>query len=300
MWTIRPTYFHPVGASSYRKKMNQIQEVFSNLKKENRAAFIPYITAGDPSLQKTGELIFTLQGNGADIIELGVPFSDPIADGPTIQRGSERALKAKTTLAKIIALAKEIKEKVNVPLVLMSYYNPILRFGLRKFVQEAKEAGIAGVIIPDLPPEEAGEIIKEAKQNDLATIFFLSPTSTKERIKLIDSVSTGFIYYVSLTGITGAREKLAESLGSKIKEIKALTKKPVAVGFGISNQEQAREVSRMADGVIVGSAIVDRIEKYGQSRDLNMIVGEFVGNLSRGCKKPETRSQGSQVRSKTF
>jgi len=264
--------------------MNQIQEVFTNLKRENRAAFIPYITAGDPDLEKTGELIFALARNGADIIELGVPFSDPIADGPTIQRGSERALRAKTTLTKIIALTKEIKEGLNVPLVLMSYYNPVLRFGLKRFAQEAKEAGIAGMIIPDLPPEEAEELIEAANQNVLATIFFLAPTSTKERIKLIDSASTGFIYYVSLTGITGAREKLAESLGSKMKEIKSLTKKPVAVGFGISTQEQVKEVSGLADGVIVGSAIVDKIEKYGQSRDLKRIVGEFVGGLSGGCK----------------
>lgn len=265
--------------------MNQIQKVFTNLKRENRAAFIPYITAGDPDLQKTGELIPVLCENGADIIELGVPFSDPIADGPTIQRASERALKAKVTLTKTIALIKEVKEKIAVPLVLMSYYNPILKFGLKRFAQVAKEAGIAGIIIPDLPPEEAGELIQEANRNRLATIFFLAPTSTGERIELVDSVSSGFIYYVSLTGITGAREKLSKTLGSKMKEIKALTKKAVAVGFGISNQEQAKEVSKMADGVIVGSAIVDRIEKYGRSRGLNKIVGKFVHNLSSGCKR---------------
>lgn len=271
----------------YLKKMNQIQEVFTNLKKENKAAFIPYITAGDPSLEKTGEMIFTLARNGADIIELGVPFSDPIADGPTIQRGSERALRAKTTLLKIIELVKGIKEEVKVPLVLMSYYNPILKFGLKRFASKAREAGIAGVIIPDLPPEEAGELIYEANQNNLATIFFLAPTSTEERIKLIDSVSTGFIYYVSLTGITGVREKLSLTLKPKIKEIKSLIKQPLAVGFGISNYEQCREVSQMAEGVIVGSAIVDLIQKHGQSKDLNKIVGEFVRNLSNGCKNQE-------------
>ncbi len=241
--------------------MNRIEKTFKELKALNKKAFIPYIMAGDPSVEKTKELVLVLEECGADIIELGVPFTDPLADGPTIQRAAERALKGGVTLKVVLALVKDLRTKTRVPLVLMTYYNPVFKYGEERFVKDAKDAGVDGVIIPDLPPDEAGELIKTAKKAGLATIFLLAPTSTEDRIKKVAAASRGFIYYVSMTGITGSQILLDGSIGKSINNIRKITDKPVAVGFGISTPEEARAVSGISDGVIVGSAIVRKIQE---------------------------------------
>ncbi|MBI5203892.1 MAG: tryptophan synthase subunit alpha [Nitrospirae bacterium] len=241
--------------------MNRIEKTFKELKIRNKKAFIPYIMAGDPSVEKTKELVLVLEECGADIIELGVPFTDPLADGPTIQRAAERALKGGVTLKGVLALVKDLRAKTRVPLVLMTYYNPVFKYGEERFVKDAKDAGVDGVIIPDLPPDEAGELIKTAKKAGLATIFLLAPTSTEDRIKKVAAAARGFIYYVSMTGITGAQISLDGSIGKSINNIRSITDKPVAVGFGISTPEEARAVSGISDGVIVGSAIVRKIQE---------------------------------------
>ncbi|KAF0144682.1 MAG: tryptophan synthase alpha chain [Nitrospirae bacterium] len=241
--------------------MNKIEKTFNKLKALNKKAFIPYIMAGDPSVERTKELVLVLEECGADIIELGVPFTDPLADGPTIQRAAERALKAGVTLKDVLALVSDLRTKTRVPLVLMTYYNPVFKYGEDRFVKDAKDAGVDGVIIPDLPPDEAGGLIKTAKKAGLATIFLLAPTSTQDRIKKVAVASRGFIYYVSMTGITGSQILLDGSIEKSINNIRRITDKPVAVGFGISTAEQARAISGISDGVIVGSAIVRKIHE---------------------------------------
>lgn len=257
--------------------MNKIEKTFKELKALNKKAFIPYIMAGDPSVEKTKELVLVLEECGADIIELGVPFTDPLADGPTIQRAAERALKGGVTLKGVLALVKDLRTKTRVPLVLMTYYNPVFKYGEERFVKDAKDAGVDGVIIPDLPPDEAGELIKTAKKAGLATIFLLAPTSTEDRIKKVAAAARGFIYYVSMTGITGAQILLDGSIGKSINNIRSITDKPVAVGFGISTPEEARAVSGISDGVIVGSAIVRKIQEAPEGlRDFILQLREAV------------------------
>ena len=262
--------------------MNRIDKKFIELKKNHgKKAFLAFVTAGDPDLKTTENIVIALARCGVDIMELGVPFSDPMADGPTIQKASERALKNKVSLEDILRLVKRLRKDTQLPLVLMSYYNPIFKYGTKRFVQDAVRVGVDGVIVPDLPPEEAGDLIDVSRKMDFATIFLLSPTSTKERIRLIARESTGFIYYVSLTGVTGAREKLPErELFSNINEIKRYTTKPVCAGFGISKPEQARRLCRVSDGVIVGSAIVRLIEENIGKKSLIDRVERFVKRMA--------------------
>lgn len=265
--------------------MNRIDKKFKELKKKRKKAFIAYITAGDPSLVQTEKLVTALDVAGADIIELGVPFSDPMADGPTIQQASERSLKKRTNIISIIKLVKSIRKKSQVPLILMSYYNPVFRYGANKFIKDTKAAGIDGVIIPDLPPEEANAFVKLARRHGYCCIFLLAPTSTAQRIKLAAGKSSGFIYYVSLTGVTGAREKLPKELVSDVRRIKRIAAKiPVCVGFGVSTEKQVKEIAKVADGVIVGSAIVKIIEKNLGSHGLDKKVLNFVSRLARATK----------------
>lgn len=212
--------------------------------------------AGDPDLKKTESLIYLLEECGADIIELGVPFSDPLADGPTIQRAAERALRGGTTLTKVISLVASVRKKTGIPIVLMTYYNPVFKYGEKKFVADAVKAGVDGAVIPDLPPDEAEGFIRETRAQGFATIFLLAPTSTKKRIRLVARKSSGYIYYVSMTGITGARLKLDSTIEQMIRKIRTVSKKPVCVGFGVSNPREARAVAGLGDGVIIGSAIV--------------------------------------------
>lgn len=247
--------------------MNRIEKKFKKLKAQNRKAFIPYIMAGDPSIDATRERVLMIEGCGADIIELGVPFTDPLADGPTIQRAHERALAQKVTLRKVLHLVEEIRRGTKIPLILMTYYNPVFKYGIEAFIKEAVRAGVDGVIVPDLIPDEAGDFISLAKRHRLDTIFLLAPTSTEDRIKKVSSASTGFIYYVSITGITGARLTAGESMKGTLEKIKAATKKPVAIGFGISTPEEAGAVSGLADGVIVGSAIVKKFHEQPEEAE---------------------------------
>jgi tryptophan synthase alpha chain len=243
--------------------MNRIEKKFRQLKKEGKKAFIPYIMAGDPSLEETKSLFTLLEDCGADIIELGVPFSDPLADGPVIQRASERALSRGVTLRDVIAVVKDIRAFSDVPIALMTYYNPVFKYGEEDFLADAASYGVDGLIIPDLPPDEAGNIIRKSKEFGLSVIFLLAPTSTPERVKKVVKTSSGFIYYVSITGITGARLMLG-GMKESIEGIRALTDKPVAVGFGVSTPEEAEAVSGLADGVIVGSAIVKKVAESGE------------------------------------
>ncbi|MDP3787020.1 MAG: tryptophan synthase subunit alpha [Candidatus Omnitrophota bacterium] len=265
--------------------MNRIDKKFTELKKRGKKALIVFITAGDFGLSTTKRLVLGLSKSDADIIELGVPFSDPIADGPTIQASSERALKRGTKLRDIIKLVRSLRVSTGIPIVLMTYYNPVLRYGLKKFVSDCERSGVDGVIVPDLPPEEAGELITTSKGKKFSTIFLLSPTSTKERIKLVSNKSKGFIYYVSLTGITGARAKLPDEIISRVRIIKKYTKKPICVGFGVSTPEQVRQISKVADGVIVGSAMVKLIEKHAGRKDLLDAVGRYVKKLGEATHR---------------
>lgn len=236
--------------------MSRIGQTFRTLKQKGKKAFIPYIMAGDPSLEITEKTVHLLKECGADIVELGVPFSDPLADGPTIQRASERALLNGITLKKVVSFVKTLRNTTEVPIVLMTYFNPVFKYGPGRFVTDAADAGVDGVIIPDLPPDEAGDFIKLSRKAGLDTIFLIAPTSTEDRIKKVTKAARGFVYYVSITGITGSVLTLDGSMDVVISHIRRHTEKPVAVGFGISRPEEASVVSGMADGVIVGSAIV--------------------------------------------
>jgi tryptophan synthase alpha chain len=263
--------------------MSRIKITFSRLKKNNETALIPYIMAGDPDLATTKKLVLELEKAGCDLIELGAPFSDPLADGPTIQKAAIRSLRNNTSISDVLKLVAEIRSESKVPLILMTYYNLIFKHGEERFVNEAVSAGLDGMILPDLPPEEAGLLIPLAKKAGLDTIFLLAPTSTDERIKLVCKVSQGFIYYVSLTGVTGARSGVQESVKGSLHKIKTVTDKPVAVGFGISTPDQAAQVALWgADGVIVGSALVKVIEENIGSPELIKNVVTFVKALKKG------------------
>ena len=215
--------------------------------------------AGDTDVKRTRDLIGILENCGADIIELGVPFSDPLADGPTIQAAAQRALDAGTTMHTVIDLVSSVRTSTQVPIVLMTYYNPIFRYGEEKFIEDASSAGVDGIIVPDLPPDEAEEIVKFARKKPFDTIFLLAPTSTEERVRKVARASSGFIYYVSITGITGSKLVLDPAIALHMERIRAESDTPIAVGFGVSTPEDASVVSGFADGVIVGSAIVKRL-----------------------------------------
>jgi len=260
--------------------MNRIDKKFNELRKVRKKVFIAYITAGDGGLATTAKLVPALEKAGADIIELGIPFSDPLADGPTIQAASQRALKNKVNLASIFGMVRGLRAKTNIPLVFMTYYNPVFKYGTQEFIASCAQNGVDGVIVPDLPDEEAQGLIKAAKRYKVASVFLAAPTSTRERIRNIAKDSTGFIYYVSLTGVTGARRKLPLEIISKVKLIKSMTKSPVCVGFGVSGPDQARAIAKAADGVIVGSAIIKIIEKNLKNKNLVDRVSKFAKNLA--------------------
>ncbi len=261
--------------------MNRIDQKFIELRKVNRKAFIPFITAGDPDLAVTEDLVLALEKAGADIVELGVPFSDPMADGPVIQAASYRSLQQGTNLKKILDLVRRIRCHSQVPIALMSYYNPVFRFGEKDFVSEAVAAGVDGVIIPDLPAEEAVDLRREASARGLATIFFMAPTTPAARMKAVAAAATGFIYYVSVAGVTGARQAVAREIAARVRAVRKVTDKPVCVGFGVSTPQQAGEVARAADGVIVGSALVQLIHTHADQADLLECVSAFAASLAR-------------------
>lgn len=254
---------------------SRIDKAFRRLKRQGRKAFIPYVMAGDPSLERTEELVLLLEDCGADIVELGVPFTDPLADGPVIQAAAQRALAAGVTLRGVITFVKGLREKTQVPLVLMTYYNPVFKYGVEAFCRDAAEAGVDGLIVPDLPPDEAGELMRPARKAGLDTVFLLAPTSTEDRVKAVVRASRGFIYYVSITGITGAELRLDPAVRESVNSIRLLTGRPVAVGFGVSRPEEAEAVADIADGVIVGSAIVKRAGSGDEA------LREFVTSLRK-------------------
>lgn len=264
---------------------DRLENKFKELKNKRKKAFIAFITAGDPNLKTTQELVIAFEKSGVDIIELGVPFSDPLADGPTIQAASQRALKNKVTLGRILKAVSQIREKTQIPIVLMTYYNPVFYFGEQRLMRQARISGVDGLIIPDLPPEEASSIIRYAKKDNIAMVFFLSPTTQKKRMKKIAQATSGFIYYVSLTGVTGARETLPSSVARNVRLAKHYTNKPICVGFGVSNAAQVRSVARVSDGVIIGSAIVNQIILNSGSKHLVKNVTAFVSKLAKGLQR---------------
>ena len=267
--------------------MNRIEKKFKLLRKNKRAALITFITAGDPDLSATVKLAKAMEEAGADMVELGVPFSDPLADGAAIQAASARALKKGVTLLKIFKAAGKIRKQSEIPLVLMTYVNPVNRFGEEAFFKECRRQGVDGVIIPDIIPEEAGGMIRSSRQNGINLIFLAAPTSSDERLKMIAGRTRGFLYYVTLTGTTGERKAVAGGLKERIMKLKKMSAVPVACGFGISTPGQAKEIAKYADGIIVGSAIVKIIEKYGKSRKVYAKVSEFVSRL-KGHSAPKS------------
>jgi tryptophan synthase alpha chain len=237
-------------------------QILRKLKSQGKTAFIPYITAGDPSLEATGLFAKALVDAGAAVLELGVPFSDPMADGPVNRRSAERALKNGASLSGILLLVRRLREGgMTIPIVLFTYFNPLFKMGLEEFAKRAKDSGLTGVLTLDLPPEEAAEYRKSLGAAGIETVFLAAPTSDERRLKLIDEASTGFVYYVSRTGVTGVRSSISDSLEEELLRVKRRIKNPVVVGFGISGPEQARAVARLADGVVVGSALVKLIEE---------------------------------------
>ncbi len=263
---------------------SRLDRTFALLRERGDKALITYVMAGDPSLQTTEELVVELERAGADIIELGVPFSDPIADGPVIQQAAERALRSGTTLRAILSMITGLRKKTQIPLVLMAYYNNIHAFGPERFCHEAAQAGVDGLILPDMPPDEAGPLRGPAKAAGLPLIFLLAPTSTPERRTFVARQSQGFVYYVSLTGITGAKLANLDDVAKNVEKIKKITKVPVAVGFGVATPEDAAKVAAIADGVIVGSAIVKLIASHQQKSDMVKQVAEFVRSLKTAMR----------------
>ena len=258
---------------------SRLDATFGALRARRERALVAYFTAGDPSLAITRKLVVEAARRGADVIELGIPFSDPLADGPVIQRATQRALAAGVTLPRVLELVREMRGEVSAPLVFLTYYNPILAFGLKAFCRTSVEAGIDGVIVADLPPEESGPLRAEAVAAGLDLIHLVAPTSTPERMRRIARASEGFVYMVSLTGVTGERAALAPELTQQLRALRAITTKPVCVGFGIGTPGQAALVGQLADGVIVGSAIVRLVEQHGASAELLSRVGDFIAGL---------------------
>jgi tryptophan synthase alpha chain len=254
-----------------------------------RPALVVYVTCGDPNLPTTREIVLAAIDAGADVIELGVPFSDPVADGPVIQRASERALKHGTSLGQVLTLAAEVRQHAqSTGLIIFTYLNPILRMGMEKFCLVARAAGVDGVLVTDLPVEESGEYLRAMKAHDLAPVFLAAPTSPDERLRQIAEASRGFVYAISRTGVTGARQQLAQDAQKLVRRLRRVTKLPIAVGFGISNAEQFAEVGKFADAVVVGSAIVETVER-NLGREA-AAVGEFVSRLSRVSSQPSAKT----------
>jgi len=261
--------------------MNRITEKFRQLVARSEKAFIPFITAGDPDMETTEVLLQCLAENGADMIEIGIPFSDPMADGLTIQASSQRALRNPFSMDLILNLVRRFRARHETPVILFGYYNPFFQYGLTRLVRNALDSGVDGLLVVDLPPEEAHDLLQAAAQNGLDIIFLIAPTSTDERIRLIAKHASGFIYYVSLTGVTGARQTLTAGMAGAIARIRRFTSLPIGVGFGVSSPEHVREISGYADAIIVGSAIIKKIEELHGQPDLLKQVGLFVSTLKK-------------------
>jgi tryptophan synthase alpha chain len=257
------------------------------LRRSGRKAFIPYITAGDPSLEATERFAKALIAAGADALELGVPFSDPVADGPTNQKAAERALRAGTSLAAVLELVARLRRQgVTTPIVLFTYFNPIFKLGEAEFARRAQAAGVSGTLVVDLPPEEAAEFSGLARRHGLDSVFLASPTTTPDRFDRIAGASSGFIYYVSRTGVTGVRTDVSSTLGEELARFRGRTELPIAVGFGISTPEQARQVASLADGIVVGSAFVKIIEESPDIDAAESRISTLARSLAGAIQKP--------------
>jgi len=270
---------------NFYRSLSLISNKFNQLRKEKRLALMPFLMAGDPSLELTSEILLTLQEKGADLIELGIPYSDPLADGPIIQLAASRALKGGTSPLKVLYLLSKIKNKLRIPIILFTYFNPLLNFGFSKFCESASQAGVSGLIIPDLPLEEAKEFSELAKQFNLDLILLVAPTTPSQRMKSISERTSGFTYLVSVTGVTGERNDLENRVEDLITQLKNISTIPIAVGFGISSPEHVQRVKKWgADGVIVGSAFVKRIYEGNKSSILK-VVGDFCKSMRVAADK---------------
>lgn len=258
----------------------RIGQRFARRRFEGRPALVAYLTAGDPAPDRTVELALALERGGADVLELGVPFSDPIADGPVIQRASGRALRAGTTVARVLDIAAEIRRNSNMPILLFSYMNPLLRFGFDRLGEEAARRGIDGCLLTDLSVEEAAEPVAQLRRHGLDTVFLAAPTSTERRLKLVAEYSSGFVYVVSRTGVTGEQDSVAEGARPLVERMRGLTSLPVAVGFGVSRAEHVRAIGEYADGVVVGSALMRVVEEHGAAADLAAKLEAFTRSLT--------------------
>ena len=261
--------------------MKRIENKFVELRTRNEKALIVYLTAGDPSLDITKQLIFALEKAGVDILEIGVPFSDPTADGPVIQAAAQRSLKAGTTLEGVLKMVAEVRKVSNIPIVLFGYFNPIFAYGVKKFAQAARNAGVDGVLVVDLPYEEAKELRDYTDAVGIDFISLIAPTTDKERLKKIVSKASGFLYYISITGITGTTAPKISNIKVEVEKIRKITKRPIAVGFGISKPEQAREIGHFADGVVIGSAVVRMIDENKNKKNLIRIVSDYVTDIKK-------------------
>jgi tryptophan synthase alpha chain len=264
--------------------MNKIDATFAELRKKHEKAFIPFLTCGYPTLAFTARALSLCQEEKADIVELGIPFSDPLADGPLIQMSSHQALAGGITLRKIFDFTRTVRKKVSVPLVVMGYYNPLYHYGVKNFIRDAKESGIEGLICPDLPVDEAATMVREAKARDFSVIFLATPVTPASRLSVIGRLSSGFIYYVSLTGTTGVRNALASDLSRGIARVRRASKKPVCVGFGISQPVHARRARRYADGVIVGSALIRAIARHKNATQALRSLRGAIKGFSKAVK----------------
>jgi tryptophan synthase alpha chain len=256
--------------------VSRIDAAFRDLRREGRPGLVTYVTAGDPDLERSREILVRLARAGADLLEVGVPFSDPLADGPVIQRATERAIAAGATLVKVLGIVSDVRSLVNVPIVIFSYANPILRMGLEEFVSRARQAGVDGVLTLDVPPEEAGQFREALSRARIDTIFLLSPTTTAARIRHAAALGTGFLYGISRLGVTGAREQLADSARELAGRVRQETAMPLALGFGMSRPEHVREVAAFADAAVVGSALVNVIAEHGRSPTLLDEIERYV------------------------
>ncbi len=265
--------------------MSRLSDAFRDAKREKRAAFVPYVTAGDPSLERSVEIVRALARAGADVIELGVPFSDPIADGPTNQRAAERSLAAGTTLSGVLAAVEVVRQDLEVPIVLFTYANPVLRYGIGDFAEDAAAAGVDGVLFTDVPAEEMTPFEEQIGAAGLDLIMLVTPTSTRQRMKAAARFGGGFLYLVSRTGVTGVRQDLDAGLADNIRMARRVSRLPVAVGFGISTPEQVARVAEKADGVVVGSALVSRIGAMGDCDELTDEIERFACELAAACKR---------------
>jgi tryptophan synthase alpha chain len=264
--------------------MKCIEKIFASLRAKNEKALIVYLTAGDPSLGITKKLIFALEKAGVDILEIGVPFSDPTADGPVIQAASQRALRAGTTLAGVLKMVAEVRKVSEIPVVLFGYFNPIFAYGVKKFAHAARLAGVDGVLVVDLPYEEAKELKIYTDAVGIDFISLIAPTTDAKRLSKIAAKATGFLYYISITGITGTAAPKIDNIKTEVGKIRKITNLPIAVGFGISKPQQAREIARFADGVVIGSAVVRLIDENKNNKDLLKIVSDYVSEIKKALR----------------